>query len=119
MKSINCGASRLPDAAASENLTDAAPVDHVTEWLTADRLDLCLKIGVSVAVDTDQLRRRRVRILRKRRRKSLENLSSRIDMHTHAGSTLRNTVTLTFDLLTSESMSRTRLRVYVYKVWRW
>ena len=32
------------------------------------------------------------------------NLSSRIDMQTHAGSTLHNPVTLTFDLLTSGSM---------------
>ena len=33
------------------------------------------------------------------------NISSRIDMHTHAGSTLRNHITLTFDLLTLQSNS--------------
>ena len=32
------------------------------------------------------------------------NLSSHVDMHTHAGSTLHNPVTLTFDLFTSWSM---------------
>ena len=33
-----------------------------------------------------------------------ESLSSHFDMHTHAGSTLHNPMTLTFDLLTSVSM---------------
>jgi len=33
--------------------------------------------------------------------KRLENLSSRIDLQTHAGSAFDNPVTLTFDLLTS------------------
>jgi len=32
------------------------------------------------------------------------NLSSHTDMHTHAGSSLHNPVTLTFDILTSGSM---------------
>jgi len=32
------------------------------------------------------------------------NLSSRIDMHTHAGSALHNPVTFNFDLLTSGSL---------------
>ena len=49
----------------------------------------------------------------------LENLNSRIDMHTHAGSALDNCVTLTFDLLTSGAVHAERLTrtIYVYQLW--
>jgi len=39
-----------------------------------------------------------------KRHKTARNLSSPIDLHTHAGSAFDNRVTLAFDLLTSGSM---------------
>jgi len=45
------------------------------------------------------------------------NLSSHIDLHTHAGSAFDNCVTLTFDLLTPESIYAVHCHtMYVYEV---
>jgi len=56
---------------------------------------------------------------RQRWRQTTRNLSSH-DLQTHAGSTLCNPVTLTFDLLTLGSVHADVLPwVYVYQVWCW
>ena len=49
-----------------------------------------------------------------------KNLSSLIDLHTHASSTFDNHVTLTFDLVTPESTDAERLTIrYVYSLPSW